>query len=169
MWDTPTYGEKLRQPLHRSFFREFIAKRARPVREGEDPVQEYLLDQANLRGFLGAFSDRDNLGELDPTLSNEEIVVGLLQPHARADLRLLKLVVRMLQSGQLDADRLLFLARRERALLILAWLLELIPEQERHPPIQSLLQRVQQRPPRGYRAPKIRYDPRRLLRHGNHP
>ena len=73
---------------------------------------------------------RDDWGDLAPDLSLEDIVVGLLQPHAPADLRALKLVVRILQSGRVSLDGLVFLARRERALSVLAWLVDLIPEAE---------------------------------------
>ncbi len=159
-----TYGERLRQPAHRSFFRKSLARRTRSVPEGQDAVHEYLIDQANLRGFFGAFSDRDDWGELAPDLSLEDIVVGLLQPHAPADLRTLKLVVRILQSGRLNLDGLVFLARRERALSVLAWLVDLIPEEECTELIISLRRRIRDNPPRGDRRPDIRYDPGRLLR-----
>lgn len=159
-----TYAVTSRQPPHRSFFRDALARRSRPVRAGRDAVHEYLIDQANLRGFLGAYSDRSDLGVRDPLLSLEEIVVGLLQPHAPAEPRVLKLVVRMLQSGAINPARLLFLARRERALGVLAWLTGLIPDEERSQPIVDLEERLRRDPPRDRRRPNIRYDPRRLGR-----
>jgi len=160
----PSYAEELRVPAHRSFFRRTLAARARPVEAPLDPVHEYLVDQANLRGFFGAWSNRADRGQLDPALALEDIVVGLLQPHAPADLRALKLVLRILQSGWIDCRRLLLLARRERALPLLAWLLDLVPEPERTAPVAELLRRLRDNPPRDPRRPRFRYDPQRLVR-----
>ncbi|MGH7820114.1 MAG: hypothetical protein ACREQ9_10090 [Candidatus Binatia bacterium] len=159
-----TYAVKMRQPPHRSFFRNALARRARPVGAGRDAVHEYLIDQANLRVFHGAYSDRSDLGARDPLLDLEDIVVGLLQPHAPAEPRVLKLVVRILQSGSIDPARLLLLARRERALGVLTWLVGLIPAEERNDPIRDLEERLRRNPPRDKRRPSIRYDPRRLVR-----
>ena len=161
-----SYAEKLGESPHRSFFRRAVAVRAsvRPVSPGEDPVHEYLIDQANLRGYLGAYSDRDDRGELDPSLSIEEILVGLLQPHAPAELRLVKLVVRALQSGNVDINRLLFLSKRERALPVLAWIIELIPSEEQTPSIGELQQRLRDDPPRDRKRPNINYTSDRLRR-----
>lgn len=159
----PTYREAARQPAHRSLFREALARRARPAGDA-DPVHEYLIDQANLRGFHGAYSGRADLGTLDAALTLEEIIVGLLQPHAPAEGRVLKLVVRMLQSGQVDPDRLLFLARREIATGVLAWLVDLVPAAERNEHLERLGAMLRRHPPRHARPPNVRYDPRRLVR-----
>lgn len=154
----PTYGEKLSVPPHRSFFRDALAQRAAP-----QGVQEYLIEQANARGFLGAYTAASELPAIDENLDLEDIVVGLLQPQAPAEVRVIKLVVRILQSGRLDLDRLLLRARRERADASLAWILEIIPEVEVGPPVRALRERSRERPPRETRRPAIRYDPRRLL------
>jgi hypothetical protein len=159
-----TYGRKARQPEHRSFFRESLAARARPVADGQDRVHEFLIDQANLLGFFGAFSDRDDCGLRDAEVGCEEIVVGLLQPHAPAELRILKLVLRILQSDRVKPERLLLLARRERALATLDWFLHIIPDPEKNPAIERLQGQLNQRPPRAPRWPEVRYDARRLLR-----
>lgn len=161
-----TYGAASSVPVHRSFFRERLLERAKEVAEGLDPVEEYLVDQANLRGFHGAFSDRVDLGEIDDSLSLEDIVIGLLQPHAPADLRVLKLVTRILQSGQLDSDRLLFRAKRERALPTLAWLVELIPSPERTPPVIRIARALERSPPRDPRRPQLSYCAERLIHRG---
>lgn len=129
-----------------------------------DPVEEYLIDQANLRGFFGAFSDRDDLGVLDVDLRLEEIIVGLLQPHAPADPRVVKLVVRILQRGSIDPERLLLLAKRERALPVLAWIVDLIPPEERVGSVVPIGERIARTPPRETRRPRMRYDPDRLMR-----
>src|SRR5437867_446928 len=121
-----TYAESARTMAHRSFCRMGLARKARPVPSGQDSIHEYLIDQANLRGYHGAYSDRSNLGVEDPGLSLEDIVVGLLHPAAPAEGRILKLVVRILQSGRLDLQRLHLRARREHALANLAWLVERI-------------------------------------------
>lgn len=155
----PTYAEKLGVPCHRSFFRDALARRA-----GSMGPQEYLIDQANLRGFRGAYSDRSDLGELDPALSLEDIVVGLLQPQAPAEVRVVKLIVRMLQSGRLDPARLWLGARREKADSVLAWVLGLIPEQEQNEAVQAIQVVVDAHPVRDTRRPTVRYDPKRLLR-----
>ena len=141
-----------------------LAVRAGEYLPGEDPVHEYLLDQANLRGFLGAYSGRDNLGAVDESLRLEEIVVGLLQPHAPAEPRILKLVLRIIQSGQLDLQRLHLVARRERALAALTWLVEMVPAQERNQAVEEVARLVRERPPREMRRPRLRYDPERLIR-----
>lgn len=159
-----TYGERTGITAHRSFFRLALAARARPVPEGQDAVEEYLIDQANLRGFLGAYSDRADRGTLDAELRLEELVVGLLQPHAPADLRVIKLVTRILQSGDLDVDRLVLIAKRERALPILAWIVELCPSTEVIGPLRLLAARFKRTPPREHRRPRIVYSPERLLR-----
>lgn len=49
---------------------------------------------------------------VDASLELEDLVVGLLMPHAELDARVSKLVVRLLQSPQLDVSRLAFRARR---------------------------------------------------------
>jgi hypothetical protein len=153
-----TYAEKLSSPAHRSFFRDALS-----ARSNRESVHEYLIDQANLRGFLGAFSDRSDLGEPDPTLEIEDIVVGLLQPHAPAEARVVKLVVRILQAQRIDAKRLLFRARRERADTTLAWIIGLVPVEEQRGAIVELQRELRARPPRDTRRPAIRYDPRRLV------
>ncbi|MHB8876652.1 MAG: hypothetical protein ACYC8T_23400, partial [Myxococcaceae bacterium] len=98
----------------------------------------------------------------------EDIVVGLLAPQAPAEARVFKLVVRMLQSGRLELDRLLFRAKRERALGPLYWLVWQIPNEERTAAVGALLARLAV-PPRGYRALRFRYDPQRLVRPSRSP
>lgn len=163
-----TWGERARQPRHLSFFRRDLAERAERAAarypEGADPIHEYLVDQANLRGYVGAFSSRSDRGVLDEALGEEDIVVGLLQPHAPAETRVLKLVVRMLQGSGYDPERLLLLARRERAIDLLDQLVRWIPEAEVTPPLAALREALARRPPRAPRPPALRYDPRRLLR-----
>lgn len=127
-------------------------------------MHEYLVDQANLRGFLGAYSARGPRGTIDPELSLEDIVVGLLQPHAPAEVRIIKLVVRILQHPALEVSRLLFYARRERALDPLAWIVAPIPDVERTATIDALTEALAANPPRAPRPPSLRYDPSRLIR-----
>lgn len=161
-----TYAEAAGSTPHRSFFRERLRRRARSSSEarGPDPVHEYLIDQANLRGHLGAASARADLGAIDPELTIEELVVGLLQPHAPAEARVVKLVVRILQSGAVDLDRLLFFSKRERALSNLAWVLALVPPSERNEPLSALADRLGANPPRERRRPHVRFAPERLLK-----
>ncbi len=148
----PTYAERTGLPAHVS-----LARRAL----GAD-AHEYLIDQANLRGYVGAWTARDH-GTLDASLGLEEIVVGLLHPEAPIEARVLKLLVRMLQSGDLDLPRLHLVARRERALAHLAWLVALIPPPERSEPVCTLEALIAARPPRQDVRPTYEYAPDRLL------
>ena len=132
------------------------------ARTGGLPLDVWLVEQSNLRGFYGAFGRNPPTTELDPALTLEAIVVGLLLPHGPADGRLLKLVVRILQSGRVDPMRLAFLARRERADAVLAWLLDKVPPAERTDPVTAIALQVSH--PRGPRAPDLRYDANRLIR-----
>lgn len=124
---------------------------------------EYLIDEANLRGFWGAFRASTAERALDPELSLEDVVVGLLAPQAPAEARIFKLVLRILQSGRLDCRKLAFRARRERAECALYWLLQQVPIEERNAPVLQLLDQWPN-PPRGYRPLDYQYDPRRLVR-----
>ena len=84
-------------------------------------MTNWLIAQANARGFHGAVVNRVEL--VEPWPGPEDLLVGLLMPQAELDARVVKLVVRMLQSTQLDALKLAFRARRERADIALAWVL----------------------------------------------
>lgn len=153
----PTFGELARQPAPRSFWRARLQRRT-----GGLTLEDYLVDEANLRGHWGAFRRDAVLRAADPTLSLEEIVVGLLAPQATAEARHLKLVLRMLQSGRIDGRRLWALARREKAEDTLRWLLDHLPPEERSAPIAAL---IQQAPPqRAPRPPELDYDFRRLIK-----
>lgn len=156
---TRTLAQVARRPEGRSFWRDRLAMRAAPL-----SVHEYLIDEANLRGVWGAF--RANTSERPPDLwlSFEDVVVGLLHPQAPAEARVLKLVVRLLQTGRLDLTRLLVRARREGAVFGLHWLLQQIPGEERNAPVQELIALLGPGP-RGYRALDYRYDAQRLVRH----
>ena len=95
----------------------------------------------------------------DSRLALEEIVVGLIAPQATLDGRVLKLVVRILQRGNLNFEQLAFFAKRAKAESALYWIALLVPEEETTPGIRLLRKRV----PRGYRALQYRYSPERLL------
>lgn len=153
-----TRGESHFQPPHRSLWRAGLERRAHGV-----PLDDWLVEQANKRGWYGAYQARPSDEPLDPALTPEEIIVGLAQPHAPADVRTLKLIVRILQAGVVDPDRLRRLARRERADFVLHWLLVQVPGEERTPPLERVAAEFRE-PPRGYRPPRFRWDPRRLIR-----
>jgi hypothetical protein len=146
------------EPPLRSFWYRTLVRRA-----GTRPVHDWLVEQANLRGFYGAFGPSEVVGAHDPSLSLEEVVVALVAPLAPVDGRTFKLVVRILQSGRVDARRLHWLARRERADRLLHWLLELVPREERNDALEAVAAPFAM-PPRAYRAPSIVYDARRLVR-----
>lgn len=153
-----TLAEACREPAFRSLWYERLRRRA-----GTAPVYDWLIDQANLRGFHGAYNARPCTKQTDEELTVEELAVGLLSPHAPADGRTFKLVVRMIQSGRLNAARVALLARRERASGVLYWLLNQIPPSERTPPVHEL-SRCFPTPPRGARGVAYAYDPDRLIR-----
>jgi hypothetical protein len=151
-----TFARAMRQPPHWSAFWTQLTRRA----GGAAQVTNWLIAQANARGFHGAFVDRES--KLDPWLSLEDLVVGLLMPHAELDARVIKLITRVMQSGKLDAEKLAFRARRERADVGLTWLLSLVPEGERTPPLIGVSEAL--RPPRGNAKVTFNYDPQRLVR-----
>ena len=143
-------------PLHWSAFRLDLVRRA----GGPLQVANWLIAQANARGFHGAYVNREEA--VDPSLGLEDLIVGLLMPHAELDARIVKLVVRVLQSGQLDATKLAFRARRERADIALAWVLRLVPEGERNAPLEAIARLL--RAPRGGAQIRFNYDSQRLVR-----
>jgi hypothetical protein len=152
-----TFGALSANPTHRSFFRERLGRLA-----GASALDDWLVEEANVRGYLGAVGRA--VPDRSPTagLSDEELIVALLMPHTPAD-GLFKLVVRMLQRATIDPSSLWFQARRERADRILYWLLQQVPEPERTTGISALLA-VIPGPPRGYRGLRFNYDGSRLLR-----
>jgi hypothetical protein len=154
----PTFGSLSGNPPHRSFFREKLQRLA-----GEQALDDWLVDEANVRGHVGAISA--TLTDRPPTaaVSDESLVVALLMPHTPADGRLFKLVVRMLQKAALDPQALWFQARRERAEPVLHWLLQQIPASERTGAVAALAA-LTSTPPRGYRGLNFNYDGSRLLR-----
>lgn len=127
---------------------------------GPARVADWLIAQANVRGFHGAFVNLEV--PLDASVLLEDVIVGLLMPHAELDARVIKLVVRLLQSGQLDAAKLAFHARRERADIALAWVLNLMPDSERN--LSTRLIAGALRPPRGASPVRFNYDAGRLIR-----
>lgn len=154
----PTHGELSHRPVPRSFWREQLA-----ARTGGLPVSDYLIDEANLRGFRGAFRAQTADRPVDSRLSLEDIVVGLLAPQAYVDGRVFKLVLRILQSDQLDLRKLMFRSRREGADGVLYWLLDRVPPVEANHRIEEL-RSLFARAPRGYRPLDFAYDATRLIR-----
>ncbi|MBT3220422.1 MAG: hypothetical protein HN348_15150 [Proteobacteria bacterium] len=151
-----TLGHVASQPPHHSFWRSDLERRA-------TPLQDYLISQANVRGFMGAWSAGPVSTLIDHDLTLEEIVVGLCTPHSPAEARVFKLLLRILQSGRIDVDRLHWLARRERAQFVLHWLTLQVPEGERNDEFQKVAKPFEA-PPRGYRPLTFNYDGRRLIR-----
>lgn len=150
-------ADAIGEPLGRSLFYDRVRRYAAPR-----APHSWLIDEANRRGFHGAFNADRAERPPDPRLGLEDIVVGLLSPHAEKDGRTLKLALRILQSGTLDLDKLAFRARRERSAKALWWLLEKTPESERNAPVRALRNKLA--PPRGYRELKFAYDPARLVK-----
>jgi len=156
--DGYTFGAAARQPAHRSLWFDRLKRRARGV-----PVEDWLVHQANLRGFHGMYLRDPPQVPLDPDLSLEEIVIGLLSPAAELDGRALKLVVRILQSAQVQLPRLCYLARAERAEAPLFWLVSNAPASERTGAMAALA-RHWTAPPRGFHGIHYDYDFSRLER-----
>jgi hypothetical protein len=151
-----TFAEAFRDTAPRSFWLEALARRA-----GDVSLVDWLVGQLNARGHRGAWTTAEVAP--DESVSTEELLVALTSPRATADGRIFKLLVRVLQSGNIDLDRLVFLARREGATRVLNWLLGIVPPEERTPSLQAAAQRFAL-PPRGYRGTDLLYDPSRLLR-----
>lgn len=151
-------GSLSANPAHRSFFRDRVQGLA-----GDRPLEDWLVEEANVRGHLGATgpSIPDRLPT--PQLSDGDLVVALLMPHSQVDGRLFKLVVRLLQRTSIDPKTLWFHARRERADRVLYWLLSLVPLSERTATITALIEACPA-PPRGYRGVQFNYSSARLLR-----
>jgi hypothetical protein len=153
-----TFGTLTANAAHRSFFRERVERLA-----GARALDDWLVEEANVRGHLGAVGPVVPDRAPTASLSDEDLIVALLMPHTPADGRLFKLVVRMLQRATIDPKSLWFRARRERADRALYWLLQRVPEPERTIGISALLALIPA-PPRGYRGLRFNYDGSRLLR-----
>lgn len=147
-------GERTSQAPHVSLFRRRLARLA-----GDEPVSEWVVRELNRRGHLGAFSAAGTEGAPEPTVTLEELIVALAMPHAEADGRNWKLIVRALQKGPFSPGKLARLAKLERGEVLLAWLLAGLPEQERTPELEALAKLIC---PRDRRPPSIRYDFGRL-------
>ena len=150
----PRWAELAHQFPHRSFFWDSVLEKA------QGPALSWLVAQANARGYGGAFERTTATRET--RLSDEDLAVALLRPHAEWDARVLKLLTRMLQSGRLDAATLAFRARRERADVALAWLLSVLPTSERNAQTEAVSRCL--KPPRGQARVEVNYDPSRLIR-----
>lgn len=76
-----TIAVAARLALHRSLFWDELCRRA----VGPELATNWLIAQANGRGFHGAFVSRE--APLDAWLGLEDLVVGLLMPQAELDAR----------------------------------------------------------------------------------
>jgi len=153
-----TLGTLSANPAHRSFFRERLQRLA-----GAQGLEDWLVEEANVRGYLGAVGASVPEREPTPTLSDADLIVALLMPHSEVDGRIFKLVVRMLQRAAIEPRVLWFHARRERADRVLYWLLKLVPATERTERLIGLMDACQT-PPRGYSGVRFNYSSARLLR-----
>ena len=145
-------------PAHRSFFRARLQRLA-----GARGLEDWLVEEANVRGHLGAVGASVPDREPTPGLSDADLIVALLMPHSEVDGRVFKLVVRMLQRAPIDPTLLWFHARRERADRVLYWLLNLVPATERTEQLVALMAACST-PPRGYSGVRFNYSSARLLR-----
>jgi hypothetical protein len=111
------------QSAHVSFFRRRLARLA-----GTPTLTDWAVEELNRRGYLGAYAADVPVRPVVPEVSLEELLVLLAMPHAEADGRHFKLIVRALQRGPVNVKRLARLARQEHADTLLAWLLNHLPE-----------------------------------------
>ncbi len=153
-----TLGMLSANPAHRSFFRERLQRLA-----GARGLEDWLVEEANVRGYLGAVGA--SVPDREPTqaLADADLIVALLMPHSEVDGRIFKLVVRMLQGAAIDPQLLWFYARRERADRVLYWLLNLVPEAERTERLVAVMAGCPT-PPRGFSGVRFNYSSARLLR-----
>lgn len=158
MYREHTFAERAGLTRHRSLFRDRLQRLA-----GDRPLVDWLVEEANVRGCFGVTTREVPDRPPTPGLSDEQLIAALLMPHGPLDVRLFKLVVRLIQRGTLEPKRAWLEARKERAESTLYWLLQRVPDAERTPPVQQLIA-AQSSPPRGYRPLPIEYDARRLLR-----
>jgi hypothetical protein len=101
-------------------------------------IEEWLVDLANARGarvIARPVSTPWPNGVPGPErLTDEELVVALCQPHCLDHPQMLRPAAQLLSRGQLDATRLLLLARRERVEIVLAELArQALCVEPRHP------------------------------------
>jgi len=153
-----TLGALSRQAPPRSLWYERIARDA-----GAQGAHDWLIEEANLRGFYGAYVASPSRSQPASGLCNEAIIVGLLAPQVEADARTLKLVLRMLQSGRIDNAKLRWWMRKERSHCALYWLWSLVPPSEMNDALRALAP-LFVHPPRGYQGNAFVYDPSRLKR-----
>jgi hypothetical protein len=144
------------QTPHVSFFRRRMERLA-----GTAALTEWAVSELNARGYFGAYGAGASVAAPTPGVSVEELLVLLAMPHAEADGRLFKLIVRTVQRGPVDVSRLARLARQEHAEALLAWLLRNLPESEHTPATRELADRLH---PRGRLDVSYRYDFERLVR-----
>lgn len=94
---------------------------------GLDPscLEDWLLDVANLRGVRSVSRGIESLEspwqgpELDE-LSNEELVIAICQPQNRDRPQWLRAAAEFISKQELDAEKLIFLSKRERCFRVLA-------------------------------------------------
>lgn len=158
MYRASTFSETAHATMHRSLLRERLQRMA-----GARPIVDWLVEEANVRGYFGVTTLQVPDRSPSESLSDEQLVAALLMPHGELDVRLFKLVLRMIQRGEMSATRLWLEARKERADSVLFWLVERVPAEERSAEVERVAA-AQPLPPRGYRPLPIRYDAGRLLR-----
>jgi len=86
-------------------------------------IEEWLIDVANARGATVITRPDATRKAADPSpdvLSSEELVVACCQLNAADYPQLLRPAAQLISRGQLDFERLILVAKRERAARILA-------------------------------------------------
>lgn len=144
------------QSAHVSFFRRRMGRVA-----GTADLTDWAVLELNRRGYLGAYASEVPERPLTPGVCLEELLVLLAMPHAEADGRHFKLIVRALQRGPVDVVRLARLAKQEHADTLLAWLLNGLPASEHTETTRALASLLR---PRMTGALSYRYDFDRLVR-----
>ncbi len=91
---------------------------------GAHCLEDWLMDVANARGACFVMRNPpagpDFISPPLDLFSNEELVVALCQPNNLDRPPILRVAAQLISMGSVDADKLLFVARRERCELVLA-------------------------------------------------
>lgn len=144
------------QSAHVSFFRRRVERLA-----GTAELTNWAVEELNRRGHLGAYAADVPAQPINPSVTLEELLVLLAMPHAEADGRHFKLILRALQRGPIDVVRLARLGRQEHADTLLAWLLDGLPASEHTETTRALASLLR---PRVTGELSYRYDFGRLVR-----
>jgi hypothetical protein len=118
-----TLANRLGGTLHRSPLRHRLRRLMTQHADADaECLEDWLVDLANSRGATVVPRTRQEespKGISANLVSNEELVVALLQPHSLDRPQIIRLAAQLISREAVDLKRLLFLARAERCELVL--------------------------------------------------